>query len=149
MRLNESVGAVLTHKGRGVLMVRPEASVFDALRVMDEQNVGALVVMDGERLVGVLSERDYTRKVALQGRSSRSTRVIDIADRRLVTVTPDEDVEECMRLMTQLRVRHLPVVERGELVGLVSMGDLVKWVITSQDATIQQLVHYITGTYPA
>jgi CBS domain-containing protein len=149
MRLNESIGAVLATKGLGVLTVSPEASVYDAIRVMAEQDVGALVVMDGDYLLGVLSERDYTRKVALQGRSSRSTKVRDIVARTLVTVTPRDDVEDCMRLMTRLRVRHLPVMENGGVVGLVSMGDLVNFVITAQDATIEQLVHYISGDYPA
>lgn len=149
MRLNESIGAVLAAKGLGVLTVSPEASVYDAIRVMAEQDVGALVVMEGDYLVGVLSERDYTRKVALQGRASKATRVGDIVSRSLVTVTPRDDVEDCMRLMTKLRVRHLPVMENGGVVGLVSMGDLVNFVITSQDATIEQLVHYISGDYPA
>jgi CBS domain-containing protein len=111
--------------------------------------VGALVVMEGDYLLGVLSERDYTRKVALQGRSSKATRVREILDRSPVTVSVRDDVEDCMRLMTRLRVRHLPVVEGGRVVGIVSIGDLVNFVITAQDATIEQLVHYITGTYPA
>ncbi|MEW5741584.1 MAG: CBS domain-containing protein [Myxococcota bacterium] len=149
MRLNESIGAILAAKGGGVLTISPEATVFEAIRVMAKHDVGALVVMEGDYLVGVLSERDYSRKVALEGRNSKTTRVKEIVDRGPVTVSVRDDVEECMRLMTRLRVRHLPVVESGRVVGIVSIGDLVNFIITAQDATIEQLVHYITGTYPA
>lgn len=148
MRLNESIGAVLASKGLGVLAIHPDASVYDALAVMARHDVGSLLVMEGDHLLGVLSERDYSRKVALAGRSSRETKVSDIIDRRPVPVSPRDDVEDCMRLMTRLKVRHLLVVENGQVVGVVSIGDLVNFVITAQDATIEQLVHYITGTYP-
>ncbi|GMU58752.1 MAG: CBS domain-containing protein [Myxococcales bacterium] len=148
MKLNESIGAVLAAKGLGVLTITPEATVYEAIKTMADHNVGGLVVMEGDYLLGVLSERDYTRKVALQGRNSKTTRVREILDRSPVTVSARDDVEDCMRLMTRLRVRHLPVMEGPRVVGIVSIGDLVNFIITAQDATIEQLVHYITGDYP-
>jgi CBS domain-containing protein len=122
--------------------------VYDAIRQMAENDVGALLVVEGDYLLGVLSERDYTRKVALLGRSSKDTRVREILDATPFTVSPRDDVEDCMRLMTRQRVRHLPVVESGRVLGIVSIGDLVKFIISAQDATIEQLVHYISGDYP-
>ena len=136
----------LIKKQAGTLWhLRPQDTVFEALGVLAEHEVGALVVMDGQRLVGVMSERDYTRKVALKGRSSKDTRVREILSGRVVSVTPDHTVDQCLRLMTENRVRHLPVLEGQQILGVISIGDLVNWVISAQNATIHQLETYITG----
>lgn len=123
--------------------VRPDDTVFEALRVLAEKEAGALMVMDGPRLVGVISERDYTRKVALAGRNSRETRVHEIMTRDVVTVGPASGTRECMALMSARRIRHLPVVEGGTVLGMISMGDLLDDVIAEQDGTIAQLESYI------
>ncbi|PYK97282.1 MAG: histidine kinase [Verrucomicrobia bacterium] len=145
MSISGSIGAILNHKGRQVYSILPDATVFEAIQLMAEKNVGALLVMSGEKLVGMISERDYTRKVALKGKSSRETKVVEIISSPVVSVTPGHSVEECMRLMTGNRVRHLPVLEGEKLVGVVSIGDLVNWTISAQDAAIEQLKSYITG----
>ena len=115
---------------------------------MAEKNIGALLVMSGEKLVGVFSERDYTRKVVLQGKTSRETRVREIFSAGVISVGLHHSVEECMKLMTEHRVRHLPVVEEGKVVGLISIGDLVNWIISTQSAQIDQMAQYISGGYP-
>jgi CBS domain-containing protein len=125
--------------------ISPEATVFDAIKLMADKNVGALLVISGGRLLGVFSERDYTRKIALAGKSSKQTPVGEILSREIISVTPQESVEGCMRLMTEHRVRHLPVVQNEEVVGIVSIGDLVNWIISTQDATIAQMEQYIAG----
>lgn len=139
---------VLKHKGQQVWTIAPDATVFEAIEKLAEKNVGALLVMDGDRLVGIFSERDYTRKVALRGRSSKDTRVREILSDRVICVTPEHSVEDGLRLMTEHRIRHLPVVENQKVVGIVSIGDLVNWVINQQSATIRHLETYITGGYP-
>ncbi|NGO38305.1 CBS domain-containing protein [Limisphaera ngatamarikiensis] len=139
---------VLKHKGHQVWTIAPDATVFEAIEKLAEKNVGALLVMDGDRLVGIFSERDYTRKVALRGRSSKDTRVREILSDRVICVTPEHSVEDGLRLMTEHRIRHLPVVENQKVVGIVSIGDLVNWVINQQSATIRHLETYITGGYP-
>lgn len=127
----------------------PEASVYDAIRIMGERQIGAIVVMEEEKLVGILSERDYSRKVVLKGRTSRDTKVREIASSPVITVTPQDGIDRCMDLMTNSRIRYLPVVgTEGSLVGIVSMGDVVKWVMQTQKQTIQMLQRYISGEYP-
>jgi CBS domain-containing protein len=145
----EKIATLLQRKGGQVYSVPPSVSVFDALGVMAERDVGALLVMDGTRLVGVLSERDYARKVILKGLSSREALVCDIMSSPVVSVSPRQTVDECMALMTAEHVRHLPVMEEGRVVGVVSIGDLVKWIISEQEKTIRDLENYITGKYPA
>jgi CBS domain-containing protein len=130
-------------KGSEVYSIRPGARVIEALQLMAQKDIGALPVLDGERLVGIMSERDYARKVILLGRSSQDIEVRDIMTTDVVTVDPGRTVEACMSVMTQKRVRHLPIVEGGKLVGLVSIGDLVKEVIAEQEQTIRQLESYI------
>jgi CBS domain-containing protein len=145
MRISGTVGAILGHKGHQVYSISPDATVFEAIQLMAEKNVGALLVISEGQLLGVISERDYTRKVALKGKSSRETKVQEIISSLVVSVTPGHTVEECMRLMTTNRARHLPVLEGEKLAGIVSIGDLVNWTISAQDAAIEQLESYIAG----
>jgi CBS domain-containing protein len=143
-----SVGTLLDRKGHRVFSIAPEASVYSAIEQMADRGIGALVVLDHGRLAGVFSERDYTRKVILAGRSSRETEVGEIMSTDLVTVAPTDGVNHCLRLMTENRVRHLPVVADGYVVGVLSIGDLVKQVIAEQGDTIDHLQSYIAGAYP-
>ena len=143
------VSVILNHKGAEVFSISPDATVFEAIQRMAEKNVGALVVMSGETLEGLVSERDYTRKVILQGRSSRDTQVHEIMTSPVTFVTPSHTVEECMRLMTDRRVRHLPVLDGDRVAGVLSIGDLVNWIISAQRQTIDHLHNYIAGAYPA
>jgi len=136
---------LLQSKGSDVYAIAPEAPVLDAIRQMAERRVGALVVMKGEALSGIVSERDYARKVILQGRSSAQTAVADIMSGEPLTISPETDVFDCMRLCTERRVRHLPVVEDGRVVGVISIGDLVKAVIDAQAEQIEHLQRYITS----
>ena len=123
----------------------PTASMFDALTLMAEKNIGALLIMEGETIVGMLSERDYARKIVLMGRSSKETPVRDVMTRPVLYVGPQQSTEECMALMTEKRLRHLPVLEDGKLIGLISIGDLVKDIISEQNFVIEQLQFYISG----
>lgn len=148
MEIHGTVRDILQNKGGEVWTTTPESTVYDAIGLMGEKNIGALVALENGEVVGVLSERDYSRKVVLQGRTSRDTLVGDILSRPAITVDCGDSIETCMQLMTSRRIRHLPVVEDGALVGLVSMGDLVNWVMQSQRHTIQQLQGYISGEYP-
>ena len=134
---------LLQAKGGVVHSIAPDARVIDALKLMADKDIGALVVIEGSRLAGILSERDYARKVILKGKSSHDIPVREIMTEKVVTVQPDETVEECMALMTSKRVRHLPVIEQERLVGLLSIGDLVKEVIAAQEQTIKELESYI------
>ena len=141
----KTVFRLLQKKGSEVWTIGPEASVFAALERMAEKNVGALVVTEGEKLAGIFSERDYARKVILRGKTSRETLVEEIMTRNPITVSPEESMDRCMELMTEKRVRHLPVVADDRLAGIISIGDVVKEVITEQAATIGYLEDYITG----
>ncbi|MFN0077859.1 MAG: CBS domain-containing protein [Prosthecobacter sp.] len=148
MEITTAAKSLLEHKDRQMWTIAPDAKVYDAIHLMDEKNVGALPVMEGTKLVGILSERDYMSKVMLKGKSSKETPVRDIMTRDVVTVSPEQNVSECMQIITEHRIRHLPVVEGGELLGIVSIGDLVKWIIATQRTTIEQLEKYIVGGYP-
>ena len=148
MKPADSIRFILEHKGSAVWSLPPEASVYQAIQMMSEKQVGALLVMKNNHLVGFISERDYARKVILQGRSSRETLVSEIMSSPVTTVSPAQTIDECMRVMTSNRIRHLPVVEHGQVTGIVSIGDLVRWIISSQEETIHQLHSYIAGAYP-
>lgn len=142
----KSVAQVLQSKSdKSVYTISPSASVLDALKMMAERGVGALLVMDGSRIAGIISERDYARKMVLLGRASHETPVREIMSSPVMYVRPEQTNEECMALMTENRLRHLPVVENGKLVGLISIGDLVKDIISEQKFIIEQLEHYIRG----
>jgi CBS domain-containing protein len=140
-----TIGTILHHKGAVVWTISPQATVFEAIELLARKNIGALPVMEGDKLVGIFSERDYTRKVALEGKTSHTTMVCDILSANVATIAPGDTVEEAMRRMTEKHVRHLPVVEDGRLVGLVSIGDMVNWIISAQNATINQLESYVSG----
>ena len=141
----KTAGDILQTKGREVWTIPPETIVFDALKVMADKNVGALVVLDGVEVAGILSERDYARKVILHGRSSRELTAQEIMSTNVYFVSPQENIEECMALFTNKRVRHLPVLQEGKLIGIISIGDVVKAVIAEQEYTIKHLENYITG----
>ena len=141
-----TVAQLLQDKGRAVWTVAPEATVYAALSLMADKNVGALVVVEGSRVVGILSERDYARKVILKGKFSKDTLVREIMTDKVYFLHPEQTIEECMALMTAERVRHLPVLEGDQLVGIVSIGDVVRVVISEKEFLIKQLEHYITGT---
>jgi CBS domain-containing protein len=141
----QTVQQVLQAKGRDVWTIGPETSVYDALALMADKEIGALVVTDGSKVLGLLSERDYARNVALLGRKSKETPVREIMATRVACVGPDQTVQDCMSIMTEMRVRHLPVMEGETLVGLVSIGDLVKAIIEEQEVLIEHLVRYING----
>jgi CBS domain-containing protein len=148
MELREPVARILQHKGAQVHSIAPDVTVYEALEKMAEHDVGALVVLDGASLVGIISERDYARKVRLKDRSSKEMKVHEIMSSPPVTVALGTTIDECMARMTDNRCRHLPVVEKDAVVGLVSIGDLVNWTIRAQDLTIHQLEDYISGRYP-
>ena len=148
MNLVDSVRLVLKQKDQNVWSVSPEACVYDAIEIMAEKFVGALMVVSEGVLVGVVSERDYARKVILQGKSSKQTLVKEIMSSPAIYMTPDQTVEDGMRIMTEKHIRHLPVVEDGIVLGVVSIGDLVKWMISAQQHTISQLHSYIASQYP-
>lgn len=143
--MHTPVSQLLQMKGHQIYAVAPTDSVYEAVRRMSEFGVGALIVLDGETLAGIVSERDYARKVVLQGRQSKETPVADIMTRGVITAAPNQTVRDCMKLMTERKIRHLPVVDGQRVIGMLSIGDLVKQIITTQQAQIEQLQNYIAG----
>jgi len=148
MNLVDTIGWVLKQKGQNIWSVPPEARVYDAIEMMANKHVGALLVTSNNKLLGIISERDYARKVILQEKSSKQTQVMEIMTSPVIYVGPEHTVEACMRIMTNHRIRHLPVVENEKVLGVVSIGDLVKWIVSAHEETIHQLQHYIMGSYP-
>ncbi len=148
MKPVDKIDSVLKLKGGQIWSVVPTATVFEAIEKMSEKGVGALLVLVDGQLAGIISERDYARKVILRDRSSKHTQVQEIMTSPVVTVTPLHSVEECMRTMTENRIRHLPVLDRDRVVGVISIGDLVNWIISAHEETIGHLQSYIAGNYP-
>lgn len=149
MGISSTVRELLNLKGKDVWSARPNQTVFEALRMLAEKNIGALLVLDEGKLVGIFSERDYSRKVFLLGKSSKETKVEEVMTEDVCFVTPDTNIEECMALFTDKRIRHLPVMEADQLVGVISIGDVVNKIIREQKFTIGELENYITGYSPA
>jgi CBS domain-containing protein len=149
MEIPTAAKTLLEDKGREVWTIAPDVTVYEAIKTMSEKNVGALPVVEGTKLVGMISERDYMSKVVLKGKSSKETPVRDIMTCKVVTVGPDHNVSKCMEIVTENHIRHLPVMDGDELLGIVSIGDLVRWIIATQKMTIEQLEAYIAGGYSA
>ena len=149
MDVSGTIGAILNQKGSEIYSIAPDALAFEAIEMMAAKNVGALLVIRGEELLGIISERDYTRKIFLRGKRSRETKVSEIMSTNVTVTHPREPVEKCLRLMTDKHIRHLPVVEGDQVVGVISIGDLVKHVISCQQAAIAHLENYIQGGYVA
>jgi CBS domain-containing protein len=141
-----TVRSVLHAKDNNIWSIAPDAIVFDALKIMAEKNIGALLVMQKEKVVGIFSERDYARKIVLKGESSHTTAIKDVMTSGVLSVHPEQSIDECMALMTNKHVRHLPVLENGNLIGIISIGDVVKAIISEHEYTIKQLENYITGS---
>lgn len=139
------VNELLKNKGNEVWSLTPESRVFDALEIMADKNIGAMPVLESEKIVGMFSERDYARKVILKGKASKDTHVEEIMSTKVHTVSPEQSIQECMELMTEYRIRHLPVLDNGKLIGLISIGDVVKAIISEQEFMMGQLENYITG----
>ena len=141
-----TVRQILDKKGPFVWSISPSAMVYDAIKLMADKNVGALIILEGDLLKGIVSERDYARKVILKGKSSKDTPVQAIMSLDVITIRPEQSIDECMALMTEKRIRHLPVLDKQKLLGMISIGDVVKAIISEQQFTIKQLENYITGT---
>ena len=148
MKIPDPLSLVIKNKKASLWHCTPDAMVFDAIQQMADKNVGALLVLENGKLIGIISERDYTRKVILKHRSSKETPVREIMVTDLECAAPGDSVEECLRIMTEKRIRHLPVMDNGDLVGIVSIGDLVKWIISAQRAVVEHLESYIFGANP-
>lgn len=147
MDVTGNIGVILNEKPREIFSISPNQTVFEAIQILDQKNIGALLVMEGDKLVGMFSERDYTRKISLHGKRSRETKVSEVMTTDVKLTHPNETVDSCLRLMTDKRIRHLPVMENDKVIGLISIGDLVKHVIASQSAAIAHLENYISGGY--
>ena len=147
MEIHDTVKDILQRKNGTVWSVGPNTTVYHAIETMAEKRIGALLVIDEGKLVGILSERDYARKVMLKGRSSKDTPVHEIMTSPVIFVHPGNSVDECMKIITDSRIRHLPVVDDGKVIGIISIGDVVNWIISAQKHTIQQLQNYVTGKY--
>jgi CBS domain-containing protein len=145
MKSSVPISSLLHHKNPALWSIPPDATVFDAIKLMADKNIGALLVLSDGKLMGLFTERDYARKIVLHGKSSKETRVREIFTGVTITVKPHDSVEDCMKLMTEHRVRHLPVLDGQKVVGIVSIGDLVNWTISAQDAQIAQMEQYIAG----
>ena len=139
------VKEILAHKGGNIWSIGPDATVYDAIHLLAEKEIGALLVLDGDALIGVISERDYARNIILKDKSSRDTHVRDIMTKDVITVGPEEGIDKCMGFMTNQRIRHIPVINDGKLIGVLSIGDLVRAVIAEQQSTIVDLEKYISG----
>jgi CBS domain-containing protein len=148
MEISGTISAILREKGAAIHSIPPEATVYEAIETMADRNIGALLVMNGQRLVGIISERDYTRKIALKGKQSKQTPVSEIMFTPVISVGDDASVEECMELMTQHRIRHLPVLDSDRVVGVVSIGDLINWIIKTQREVLNSMEDFISGKYP-
>jgi CBS domain-containing protein len=148
IKISGTVGSVLKRKGGEVWFVTPDHTVYEAIEKMADKSVGALLVIAERKIAGIISERDYARKVILKGRSSKSTLVKEIMSSPVIAVTSNESVDECMSIMTTNRIRHLPVMENETVLGVVSIGDLVKWLVSEQEETIEHLQNYISAKYP-
>ena len=148
MKISGAIGLVLKRKGNDVWSVNADQTVFEAIEKMADKGVGALLVISGAKLAGIVSERDSARKVILKGRSSKTTLVSEIMSSPVITVTPDRTVDDCMSLMTSSRIRHLPIMQGDKIAGVVSIGDLVKWIVSEQDEAIEHLQNYISANYP-
>ena len=149
VKFTDKISSVLNFKQSGLWWVEPDVSVYEAIERMADKGVGALLVMSGGKLVGIISERDYARKVILKGRSSKDTAVKEIMTSPVIYVTPNSTLDDCMAIMTNSRIRHLPVIDGDRVLGLISIRDLVSWIISEQEHTIRHLESYITGKYPA
>jgi CBS domain-containing protein len=148
LKTYDTVREILKRKGQDVWSIDPESTVYRAIEMMADKHVGALLVMAGEKLAGIVSERDYARKVILKGRSSKETHVREIMTSPVIFVELKHSVDDCMKIMTENRIRHLPVLDQEKVVGIVSIGDVVNWIMSAQDHTIQQLQNYVSGNYP-
>jgi CBS domain-containing protein len=148
-QISGAISLVLKRKGNDVWAIAPEQTVYEAVERMAEKAVGALLVLSEGKIAGIISERDYARKVILRGKSSRTTLVREIMASPVISATPGQSVSECMAIMTRTRIRHLPIVEHGTILGVVSIGDIVKWIVSEQEGIIEQLHNYISASYPA
>jgi CBS domain-containing protein len=148
MEITGTISPIVREKGGATHSISPQATVFDAIQLMADRNIGALLVLSGEKLIGIISERDYTRKVALKGKQSKQTLVSEIMFAPVISVSESASVEECMQLMTEHRVRHLPVLDGDRIAGVVSIGDLVNWMICTQREVLNSMEDYISGKYP-
>jgi CBS domain-containing protein len=148
MNVPGTIDSILQHKGHQLWSVTPDTMVFDCIKLMSHKNIGAIMVMQSDKLEGVFSERDYTRKIVLKGKSSKTTPVREVISTPFISVNPHQTIEECMRLMTEHRLRHLPVLDGEKIAGIVSIGDLVNWIISAQHVALNQMEAYISGQYP-